>query len=86
MGRRLNIARLILMMIRGAENKASKVEPVSLAVRERITAKIMLEAGPARAIRAESRLGCLRLKGSKGTGFPQPKRNKSNMMLPKGSR
>ncbi len=80
------MARLTFMMINGAEIRVRMGEPVSLAVRERRVARIRFEAGPARAIRAESRLGCFRLKGSKGTGLPQPKRKRTNIMVPTGSR
>ncbi len=74
------------MMIKGVARRVRMGEPVSWAAKERIVARIKFETGPARAIKAVSRLGCLRLKGSKGTGLPQPKRNKTNMIEPTGSR
>lgn len=86
MGRRLKMAKLILIIIRGAARRARKGEPISLAAKDKRMAKIKFEAGPAKAIIAESRFGFRRLNGSKGTGLPQPKRNRSNIILPTGSR
>ena len=85
-GRRLKIARLMFIIIKGVEKRIKRGEPDSLAAIERRVARMRLEAGPARAIRAESLLGCLKLKGSKGTGLPQPNLNSSNIMVPTGSR
>lgn len=80
------MARLIFIIIKGMEIKLRIGEPVILAVRERMVARIKFEAGPAKAIKAESRLGCLRLKGSKGTGLPQPNLKRTSMTVPTGSR
>jgi len=80
------MARLMFMMIRGVARRVRIGQPVSLAAKERIVARIKFEAGPARAIRAESRLGCLKLKGSKGTGLPQPNLKSTSMIEPTGSR
>ncbi len=35
-------------------------------------AKTKLDPGPAKAVKEESRLGDLKLRGFTGTGFPQP--------------
>ena len=85
-GRRLKIARLTFIMIKGIDIRVRMGEPVSLVARESMVAKIRFEAGPARAIRAESLLGCFKLKGSKGTGLPQPNLKRSNIIVPTGSR
>lgn len=50
------------------------------------TARMMLVVGPAREIRAESRRGFSKLKGSNWTGFPQPKRKSTSMAVPRGDR
>jgi hypothetical protein len=53
---------------------------------ERKMASIRLDPGPAQEIKAVSRRGLRRLKGSMGTGFPQPKRKKRSIKVPIGSR
>ena len=45
----------------------------SFIIKDKTAAKIRLEAGPAREIKAASRLGWRRLNGSNWTGLPQPK-------------
>lgn len=79
------MARLMFIMMRGMR-RASRGRAKSLRMIDRKAAKMRLLVGPARAIRAESRLGCLRLKGSKGTGLPQPKRKMRSIKVPIGSR
>lgn len=49
-------------------------------------ARTRFEAGPARDIIAESRLGFSRLKGSNCTGLPQPKRTRKSIRVPRGSK
>lgn len=63
---------------------------VNLTIRAKITAVIKLATGPDRDIKPASFRGFLRLKGSKPTGFAQPKtkgepnkmRNKGTMIVP----
>ena len=45
----------------------------SLKIIENIIATRKFERGPAKEIKAASRLGFFKLKGSNGTGFAQPK-------------
>lgn len=52
----------------------------------RAVAKSRLLAGPAREMRAVSRLGVARLYGSKTTGLAQPKPVKIISRVPSGSR
>jgi len=82
---RLKIARFTFIMMTGMR-RVSKGRAESLRMIDRRLAKIRLLVGPARAIRAESRLGWRRLKGSKGTGLPQPKRKTRSIKVPIGSR
>jgi len=74
------------MMMMGIRIKEMAIKGVNLRSKDKSVAKIRLLVGPAKEMRAESFLGFLRLKGSKGTGFPQPKRKKTSMRVPMGSR
>ncbi len=59
---------------------------ISLRIREIKMAIAIFVTGPARAIFAESILGSLRLKGSKGAGLPQPNPLTRMASVPRGSR
>ena len=68
-----------LREILGELNSNLKIKLARIAI-------IRLEKGPAKEIIAASFLGCLRLKGSKGTGLPQPKPTRRKRSVPRGSR
>ncbi len=87
MGIKLKMARETLRIIIGTRNKANKeFEITNRRTRDNAAARMRLEAGPARLIRAASLRGLLRLKGSNWTGLPQPKRVMSIIRVPRGSR
>jgi len=88
MGKRLNNARLILREINPSRIMLTEVGTVARRrIRASRKARMTLLAGPARAIRAVSFLGFLRLYGSKGAGLPQPNRPVIRMVsVPKGSK
>lgn len=79
------MARLMFIMMIGMR-RVNKGRVESLRMIDKRLAKMRLLVGPARAIKAESRLGWRRLKGSKGTGLPQPKRKTRSIKVPTGSR
>ena len=70
---------MIFKEIIGARRKCAEVR---LSASESTIAKMKLEMGPASEITAASRLGFFKLKGSKLTGFPQPKPKKSRNSSP----
>jgi len=72
-GRRLNRARLTLRPTKKVRTSETNDVPVRWKIREKITARIILAAGPAKPMMAVSRWGFLRLYGSNGEDFPQPK-------------
>jgi len=68
-------------------NKISSLKKMSnFKSKESNKAIIRFELGPAIEIKAASFLGFFKLKGSKGTGFPQPKPKKSKKSVPMKSR
>ena len=86
-GTRLKIASEMFIMIMRGITPASKLSATKkLETIDKIMARIMLLAGPARAINAVSLLGFLRLYGSNSTGLPQPKPTTKIRMVPSGSR
>lgn len=70
-GTRLKIASDTFKIINGTANRENNglIRPIN----ETISASNKFDAGPASEIKAESRLGFLRLYGSNSTGFAQPK-------------
>lgn len=89
MGRRLKIARTTLRMIRGERIREIRgIREIGGIFKTKLArvARARLEAGPAKDIIAESRLGFCKLKGSNCTGFPQPKRTRKSIRVPSGSR
>lgn len=56
------------------------------ATTEETIASKIFDKGPAKEMIAASRRGFSRLKGSNWTGFPQPKRKRRSIKVPRGSR
>lgn len=89
-GKRLKSASTIFKVIMALKigKRVNKIGDIGIILKSKESKipRIMFDPGPAREIKAASLLGFFKLKGSIGTGLPQPKRKINKAKVPKGSR